>query len=323
MLRDSFGRLVDYLRVSVTDRCNLRCTYCMPPEGVPRKPREEILTSEELARAVRVAASLGIRKVRVTGGEPLVRRNLVPLVRSLSEVPGIADLCMTTNGVGLAQAAETLKRAGLGRVNISLDTLRRERFAEITRRDLLPEVLEGIESALRAGLVPLKINVVLLAGLTGSEVDDFLGMAREKPVEVRFIERMPAGCVPSGGYVSGEGVRERILSFPGVVARPGANGSAARIWRIPGFRGTVGLISPISGRFCAGCNRLRITADGRLLGCLQGGVARDLRAVLRDSSGDDRVADLFREAASEKPREHGMGPGEGGSLPEPMSRVGG
>ena len=216
MLRDPFGRTIDYLRVSVTDRCDLRCVYCMPPEGIPLKPVSEILTYDELIRTVRVAVSLGVRKVRITGGEPLVRRGVVPFVRRIAEIPGVRDLGMTTNGTALPGLAAALREAGLCRVNISLDTIRRDRYAEITRRDALPKVLKGIEAALRAGLSPVKINVVLLHGLLRSEVDDFFAMAREMPVEVRFIERMPIGCSPSEGYLSTEGVRERILALPGV-----------------------------------------------------------------------------------------------------------
>ncbi|HEY7527813.1 MAG TPA: GTP 3',8-cyclase MoaA [Candidatus Deferrimicrobiaceae bacterium] len=321
MLRDRFGRRVDYLRLSITDRCTLRCIYCMPPEGIPLKPVAEILTYGELLRCVRAAVSLGVRKVRVTGGEPLVRRGVVGFVRRLSRIPGVEDLGMTTNGIGLSEAAAPLRQAGLGRINISLDTIRSERFAEITRRDRLRDVLSGIEAALRAGLRPVKINVVLLHGLHPGEVDDFLAMAREKPLEIRFIERMPVGCLPSEGYVSAERIRDRILSLPGCRRTDSGAPSAAVTYGVPGFAGTLGIISPISGKFCSDCNRLRISADGRLRGCLFSRETIDLRPALRGGAGDTELAGLFLRAVATKPEGHDLC--GGGSSPEPMSRIGG
>lgn len=324
MLRDSYGRAVDYLRLSITDRCNLRCIYCMPPEGIPLKPMAEILAYDELLRVVRVAVSLGIRKVRITGGEPLVRRGVVDFVRDMSGVPGISDLCMTTNGVALAELAGPLAAAGLRRVNISLDTVRRDRFAEVTRRDLLPAVLAGIDAALAAGLRPVKVNAVLLPGLHPGEVEDFLALARETPVEVRFIERMPVGCLPAEGYVSADGIRRRILSLPGVREGNGAGSVPAVTYDVPGFRGTLGIISPVSGKFCSFCNRLRLTADGRLRSCLFARETLDMRAALREGAGDRDVADLLRRAVACKPQGHDIGGGgESPSPAEPMSRVGG
>jgi cyclic pyranopterin phosphate synthase len=324
MLRDPFGRTIDYLRVSVTDRCDLRCVYCMPPEGIPLKPVPEILTYDELIRTVRVAVSLGVRKVRITGGEPLVRRGVVPFVRRVAGIPGVRDLGMTTNGTALPGMAAALREAGLRRVNISLDTIRRDRYAEITRRDALPKVLEGIDAALRAGLSPVKINVVLLNGLLRGEVDDFFAMAREMPVTIRFIERMPIGCPPSEGYVEAGGVRERILALPGVREARDGTSSAAVTYEVPGFAGKLGVISPVSRKFCSCCSRLRVTADGRLRSCLFGRETLDLRGVLRGGGGDDAVADLFRRAARTKPPGHELC--DGGDAPspaEPMSRVGG
>ncbi|MGE5754079.1 MAG: GTP 3',8-cyclase MoaA [Deltaproteobacteria bacterium] len=321
MLRDTFGRRVDYLRLSITDRCNLRCVYCMPPEGIPLKPYGEILTYGELLRCVRVAVSLGVRKVRVTGGEPLVRRGVVEFIRRLSRIPGVEDLGMTTNGIGLSGVAEPLRQAGLGRINISLDTIRPERYAEITRRDRLPDVLSGIDAALRSGLRPVKINVVLLHGLHPAEVDDFLTMARERPLEIRFIERMPMGCLPSEGYVTAERVRDRILSLPGCRRVNTGAPSAAVTYEIPGFAGTLGVISPISRKFCSDCNRLRVSADGRLRNCLFSRETLDLRSALRGGGGDADVADLFLRAVATKPEGHDLC--AAGSSPEPMSRIGG
>ncbi len=321
MLRDPVGRRVDYLRLSITDRCNLRCVYCMPPEGIPLKPFGEILDYAELLRCVHVAVSLGVRKVRVTGGEPLIRRGVVEFVRRLAAIPGIRDLCMTTNGIGLAEFAVPLRRAGLGRVNISLDTISRDRYTEITRRDGLSDVLSGIEAAVSAGLYPVKINVVLLHGLLPGEVDDFMAMAREKPVEVRFIERMPVGCLPSEGYVSADGVRKRILSLSGVRFGAGRAPAAAVTYKIPGFAGTLGVISPISRKFCSDCNRLRISADGMLRNCLFTKETVDLRAALRGGKNDREVAALFLRAVATKPEGHDLCGGS--SADEPMSRIGG
>ena len=324
MLLDSFGRRVDYLRLSITDRCNLRCVYCMPPSGISLKPSAEILSYDELIRTVQVALSLGVGKVRITGGEPLIRRGVVGFIRRISELRGVADLCMTTNGIGLRDLAGALRWAGLSRVNVSLDTIRRERYREITRRDHLPEVLAGIDAALAAGLSPVKINVVLLHGLLPGEMEDFFAMAREAPVEVRFIERMPIGCLPSGGYVSAEAIRERILSLPGVRKRSAGGDSPAVSYEADGFAGRLGIISPISRSFCIECNRLRVTADGRLRSCLFRRETLDLRKVLREGNGDEAVADLYRKAVTEKPEGHGYCvPGASPVLPESMSRVGG
>ncbi len=324
MLTDAFGRKVDYLRLSITDRCNLRCVYCMPPEGIPLKPASEILSYDELLRIARVAASLGVRKVRVTGGEPLVRGGLVDFIRDLARIPGIEDLAMTTNGIGLAELAAPLKTAGLRRVNVSLDTIRRDRFAEITRCDRLPEVLAGIEGAIRAELSPVKINVVLLHGLLPGEVDDFLSMARERQVTVRFIERMPIGCAPSEGYVSADGIRDRILSLPGARPAVGGRPAASLDYDIPGFAGRVGLISPVSRKFCSDCNRLRVTSVGHLRNCLFGRETLDLRRLMRNGGDDEVVAAMIRQAVASKTEGHDLcGSGSVPSAAEPMSRVGG
>jgi cyclic pyranopterin phosphate synthase len=324
MLTDAFGRKVDYLRLSITDRCNLRCVYCMPPEGIPLKPASEILSYGELLRIARVAASLGVRKFRVTGGEPLVRGGVVGFVRDLAAVPGVGDLALTTNGIGLAELASPLRAAGLGRVNVSLDTIRRDRFAEITRRDRLPEVLAGIDAAIRAGLSPVKINVVLLHGLLPGEVDEFLGMARDLPVQVRFIERMPIGCSSSEGYVSADGVRDRILALPGAREAAAERSAASHDYEIPGFAGRVGLISPVSRKFCAACNRLRVTAAGQLRNCLFGRETLDLRGLLRSGGDDAAVAAMIRAAVAAKPEGHDLcGGGPPSATAEPMSRVGG
>jgi cyclic pyranopterin phosphate synthase len=236
----------------------------------------------------------------------------------------VLDLAMTTNGTALPGLAAPLREAGLARVNISLDTMRRDRYAEITRRDALARVLSGIEAAVRAELSPVKINVVLLHGLFRADVDDFLSLARRMPVSVRFIERMPIGCSSSEAFVSAEGVRERILSLPGARESRSGESSPAVTYEIPGFAGNLGIISPVSRRFCDRCNRLRVTADGRLRGCLFARKTLDLRAVLRSGRGDEAVAEILRTAVRAKPEGHQLcGGGDGSSSAEPMSRVGG
>lgn len=324
MLFDPFGRRIDYLRLSVTDRCNLRCIYCMPPSGIDLKPPGEILSYEELLRAARVAVSLGVRKVRVTGGEPLVRGGVVEFIGRLSKIPGIEDLGLTTNGVALREAARPLKEAGLSRVNVSLDTIRRDRFAEITRRDRLGDVLAGIDAALCAGLTPVKINVVLLHGLLPEEVDEFFAMAAADPVEVRFIERMPVGCLPSGGYLLAQAIEERIRSLPGVRRVEGGDSGPAVSYEIPGYRGKLGVISPVSRKFCSRCNRLRLSADGLLRSCLFARAAIDLKEVLRGGGSDEDLALFIRRAVAAKPKGHALDADHASAgVVEPMSRLGG
>lgn len=323
MNRDGFGRKVDYLRLSITDRCNLRCVYCMPPEGIPLKAPSEILSYDELLRVSTLAVSIGIRKIRVTGGEPLVRGGVVDFVRTLRAIPGVEDLAMTTNGLRLVDLAKPLRDAGLTRVNISLDTLRRERYLEITRKDLLSEALAGIQAAVDAGFSPVKINVVLLHGLAPAELDDFVAMAREMPVEIRFIERMPTGCFSREGYVSADTVRAKIGSIPGAKAREGRGPSPAAVFDLPGFAGNLGVISPVSHKFCSDCNRLRVTADGRVRNCLFARETFDLKSLLRGGGADEEIVGVLREAIACKPEGHDMSGEGGGELAEPMSRVGG
>lgn len=284
----SSSRRVDYLRLSITDRCNLRCTYCMPPEGVPPRRHADILSYEELVAFARVAAGLGISKVRITGGEPLVRLGCADFVGMLSRTSGLHDISLTTNGVLLPRHAEDLRRAGLRRVNISLDSLEPERFARITRGGRLADTLAGIEAALEVGFAPVKINTLLLEGLE-DELEAFVELTRERPLHVRFIEFMPLDRRVAGP--NGEPPRQRLVPAPAIleqlVARFGLERvdgpyghGPARYWSVPGAVGTVGFIAGVSEHFCETCNRLRLTADGRLRTCLFSGDETDIRPLI-------------------------------------------
>lgn len=265
---DTFGREIYYLRLSVTDRCNLRCRYCMPADGICNKKRhEEMLTEDEIVMAVRAAASLGIRKLRLTGGEPLVKKNILSICERCAAVDGIRELCMTTNGTLLPTMAGALKAAGVSRLNISLDTLDAEKYAAITRVGVLDEALRGIEAALDAGFAGIKINAVLIGGFNDGEIPALADLTRRWPVDVRFIELMPMTENETFGktaYVPDEAV---LTALPELVPAP-QNDGVARLYRLPGAKGNVGLISAVSNHFCAGCNRIRLTADGKLKPCL-------------------------------------------------------
>lgn len=265
---DTFGREIYYLRLSVTDRCNLRCRYCMPADGICNKKRhEEMLTEDEMVMAVRAAASLGIRKLRLTGGEPLVKKNILSICERCAAVDGIRELCMTTNGTLLPTMAGALKAAGVSRLNISLDTLDAEKYAAITRVGVLDEALRGIEAALGAGFAGIKINAVLIGGFNDGEIPALADLTRRWPVDVRFIELMPMTENETFGknaYVPDEAV---LTALPELVPAP-QNDGVARLYRLPGAKGNVGLISAVSNHFCAGCNRIRLTADGKLKPCL-------------------------------------------------------
>ncbi len=296
------GHIIDYLRVSVTDRCNLRCVYCMPPGGVEFVAHQDILSYEEIALFVRVAAGLGFSKVRLTGGEPLVRRGVPGLVAQLAAVPGIAGISMTTNGILLPRFAAELKQAGLTRVNISLDTLDADRYRRLTRGGSFEQVLAGVESAFAAGLTPVKINVVLTEE-TLPELEGFAEMTRARPLHVRFIEWMPIGeCGPTSPGNSP--TRDRVIAHlrrlgpleP--VVSPGGWGPA-RYFAFPGHAGSIGFISAMSDHFCADCNRLRLTADGRLKNCLFSNDEVDVHAALR-SGDEEEVARRIEDSLSRK-----------------------
>ena len=307
--RDDFGRAINYLRVSVTDRCNLRCVYCMPAEGIKKRPHGDILRYEELALVVRAAADLGISKVRLTGGEPLTRLGLASFVGMVASTPGIDDLALTTNGTLLARHATALKEAGLQRVNVSLDTLQPDRFQMLTRRGHLGDTLAGLDAARRAGLDPVKINMVVVRGLNDDEIGDFARKTQSDGWHVRFIELMPIGGSAEwagDGVVGLTEVRARVEAALGPlkpVRGPTGNGPA-RYYRQPTAQGTVGFISARSEHFCSTCNRLRLTADGRLRPCLMSSHEIDLRSRLRAGADQDEIRLLIADAIQHKPERH-------------------
>jgi len=321
---DSFNRPIEYLRISVTDRCNLRCVYCMPEEGVPPLTHGDILRYEEIERLARVIVGLGVTKLRLTGGEPLARKGVEQLVAMLAAIPGVRDLAMTTNGTLLATMAAPMARAGLRRVNVSLDTLRPERYRAITRRGELADVLAGLAAAERVGLRPVKINVVVMRGLNDDEVVSFAQKTVDDGWNVRFIELMPFGAGAEGAPVSSAEVRQRIeAAFGPLVAVDGNGAGPARYYQVPGAPGSIGFISPLSEHFCFRCNRLRLTADGQLLPCLMSEQGFDLRTPLRQGASDDDLRERVREAIRAKPAGHHMAMGSPGPLARPMSRIGG
>lgn len=308
LLTDRFGRAHDYLRISVTDRCNLRCVYCMPEEGMKFEPAENLLTYDQIVEVVRAGARLGITKLRITGGEPLVRPGLPSLVAELAEIPGIRDISLTTNGILLAEHAHALRDAGLRRVNISLDTLDPARFRFIARRGELTRVLEGIEAAAEAGFSPIKLNCVLLKGVNEDEIGAFLEMAAKRPLHVRFIEYMPIGHADDNWrshYLPLTRVLE-IAAELGLKIAPMdevAGNGPSEDYRIEGGTGSFGLIHPISDHFCQRCNRLRLTSDGSMKPCLYWVDELNVKDALGDPEAMER---LFLRAMAIKPLNHEM-----------------
>ena len=323
---DSFGRRINYLRISLTDRCNFRCVYCMPEHGAHFAPREELLRDDELLRVVGAAAAVGFEKIRLTGGEPTIRRNLVELVAGIAATPGIREISMTTNGLKLGQQAEALRAAGLKRVNISIDSLNADKFRSMTRGGDLGRVWAGIEAAERAGFTPLKLNAVIVRGLNDDEICDLARLTVDRPWQFRFIEMMPlagVGDLADASVVATTEIIERLEAEFGPLEFVGWFGSdPARTYRIPGGQGTLGFISSITQPFCATCNRMRLTADGKLHLCLLRDNELDLRDALRSGAGDEEIQMLIREAVYLKPWGHGLPDGVKPTL-RGMSELGG
>jgi len=320
-LVDPFKRVISYLRVSVTDRCNLRCVYCMPEAGIEFQPREEILSYEEILAIVRVGASMGLRKVRLTGGEPLVRHGIADLVAMINAVPGIEDISLTTNGIALPHMAERLARSGLRRVNISLDTLKPERFNQITRLGRYSDVMEGIAAARAAGLSPIKINVVVMRQINDDEALDIARSTYEQDWEVRFIELMPfleeqETCIKDTslvlGFVPTEEIKQQIERELGTLepSQTKVGHGPARYFKLPGARGIIGFISPVTeSHFCETCNRMRLTADGKIRPCLLTDHEVDLKSILRGGGDDEALREGILEALRTKPDAHHLSDG--------------
>jgi cyclic pyranopterin phosphate synthase len=307
--RDDFGRAINYLRVSVTDRCNLRCVYCMPEEGIEKQSHSHVLRYEEMELIIRAAADLGISKVRLTGGEPLARLGITDFVGMVSAIPGIDDLAMTTNATLLARHASALAEAGLQRLNISLDSLRPDRFARITRRGRLEDVFAGVSAAKAVGLEPIKLNVVVIRGLNDDEVTDFARKTLTDGWHVRFIELMPIGANvawAADGTVTVAEMRDHIQRALGPLQPVrGPRGSGpARYYHLLGAQGTIGFIGAKSEHFCAACNRLRLTADGRLRPCLMSDQEIDLAGPLRAGAGLQEIKAILSQAIRSKPERH-------------------
>ncbi len=304
-LKDSFGREITYLRVSVTEACNLRCAYCWSPEGI--SDSGEILSQEEILRLLSCAVSLGLVHLRLTGGEPLLRKNIVSLVGKIAGLPGLRGLSLTTNGVLLAEKARALSQAGLGRVNLSLDTLNPEKYKLLTQCGSFTQVISGLRAALAAGFKSVKVNVVALRGFNEGEVLDFVALTRNEPLSVRFIEVMPfgGGCRPGFGFIGVQEVKRRIEEVYPLVPYDGNHRNGpSQDYAVPGFRGTVGFIAPLSEGFCEHCNRLRLTARGRLRPCLDSETEVDMVPALRAGAEEDVLRALFAQAILAKPERH-------------------
>jgi cyclic pyranopterin phosphate synthase len=325
-LSDSFHRPINYLRISVTDRCNLRCVYCMPVEGVSLVSHNDILTYEEICTIARAAAELGMNKIRLTGGEPLIRSGLPRLIQMLAKIDGIDDISLTTNGTLLGRYAAELKQAGLRRVNVSLDTLKPDRFKLITRHgNNLGEVLEGIEVAKAVGLNPVKLNMVVMAGINDGELLDFAAKTITEGWHVRFIELMPfvgeGTAVPR--FVSASEMRQRLEPMGELEpCLPSMGNGPAKYFRFPKAKGAIGFITPVSEHFCFQCNRMRLTADGRLRPCLLSDYEVDLKQPLRSGISSSGLKELFKQAVAGKPQRHQLA---NGYVPKqrPFSQVGG
>ncbi len=326
-LYDGHGRQISDLRVSVTDRCNFRCQYCMPADGLPWLDREEVLRFEEIERVVGLLAGMGVSDVRLTGGEPLVRREFPRLVGMLARIPGVADLSLTTNGYLLERDADALVEAGIGRVNVSIDSLQRDRFFHMTRRDALPRVLSGLEAIARHESVrPIKVNAVAMRGFTEEEAIPFAEFARSTAFQVRFIEFMPLDADHAwepDAVLTGDELRRIIDRVHRLEETPREPHATARVFRFKDGRGEIGFVNPVSEPFCGDCNRIRLTADGKLRTCLFSLHETDLRAVLRSGASDDELEQVVRDAVWRKELKHHVGEPGFRQPPRTMSAIGG
>ncbi len=319
-MKDQYGREVNYLRVSITDLCNLRCQYCMPESGIEKKAHSNILSFEEIIEIVETAVELGIDKIRITGGEPLVRKGVVSLIHSLSQIKGIKDLAMTTNGILLKEYAKDLKDAGLNRVNVSLDTLNEERYNEITRGGNIEAVMEGLEAAMTVGLTPLKINTVVIKDFNDDEIMDFVQMTLNLPIDVRFIELMPIGQVGVEGkhqFMSNKEIRGKLQGLIPVETED----SVAKIFKFPGAEGRIGFIDPISSHFCSTCNKIRLTSDGKVKTCLHNNDEVDLKDILLKKD-HQLLKNTIEAVILDKPERHHLNEAQE-PITRDMNKIGG
>jgi cyclic pyranopterin phosphate synthase len=325
-LTDPYNRTIDYLRISVTDKCNLKCIYCMPSKGLKYFNNAEIMTDEEIVRVVRIARKFGLRKVRITGGEPLLRKNITSLVSAIKET-GIRDLSLTTNGITLSAVAKELKNSGLDRVNISLDTMNAGRYKEMTSGGDINQVWESVQESERVGLSPVKINIVPIRGLNDDEIVSFASLTFEKNYHIRFIEFMPAnvdGMWRKDKCVSASEILEKISTL-GNVARIEYRGKGpSRNYRIKGAAGVIGIISPLSDHFCGFCNRLRLTSDGKIRPCLFSKVEIDIKTPMRNGAPDEELERIFLDSVKMKPERHFLNEEKSASdAIQSMSKIGG
>lgn len=324
---DNNRRVINYLRLSVSDRCNLRCIYCMPEEGISFIPHSEILTYEEMLQLVSLCVHNGIRKVRLTGGEPLVRKGIIQFIDGLSRIKGLEEITLTTNGVLLKDFARDLRDCGICRINVSMDTLRPDRFFHITRRGLFHQVWEGIQEAEVVGFDPIKINVVGIKGVNDDEILDFARLTYEKPFHVRFIEFMPVGkenSWSSQSFISTEEILNLVQTLGKVSpVDPNPLSGPAQRYALEGAKGEIGLIGALSNHFCDRCNRLRLTADGSLRGCLFSDCEVDIKTPLRQGKGDKHLSDLIRDTILNKPKDHGLSKYKPRKCVRSMNSIGG
>ena len=319
-MKDTFGREISYMRISVTDRCNLRCRYCMPAEGVEDLGHENILSFEDIERIVKASAALGITKYRLTGGEPLARKGIVSLVEVLSKIEGVRELAMTTNGTMLAQHAEALKNAGLKRVNISVDSLIYHKYEEITRGGDLDAAFAGVNAALKYGLTPVKLNVVVMEGFNDDEILNFVQLSINHPLDIRFIELMPVGQTSEENryrYLSSEDIKKKLPALIPLNKQEGV----AELYKYPEGLGTIGFISPMSNLFCGSCDKIRLTADGKLKPCLHSDEEIDLRGILK-TNDDELLKEIIRKAILHKGDKHHLNEGAK-PVARSMSQIGG
>lgn len=325
-IQDKYERTIDYMRISIIDRCNLRCIYCMPSEGVKPIAHKSILSYEEIIRIVRIAAGLGVRKIRLTGGEPLIRKDLPYLVSSINAINGIEDISLTTNGLLLKKLVRPLVAAGLRRVNISLDTFRPDRYREITRGGTIGKVLEGIKEAEQAGILPIKINMVPIRGFNDDEIEEFARLTITSSYHIRFIEFMPIGAREMWSqekYIPTDEIKEKVSAIAPLAPVKMRKSGPARYFRFEHAAGVIGFISPLTHHFCSSCNRLRLTADGKLRPCLFSETEIDLKSALRSGAPDEEIERLLRLSIEVKPQGHTLGHEKPLSSLRPMSKIGG